>query len=336
MQAILRRPLWLALALLIPAPGAPGHAAANEIDAGLHPAGLVVHDASETLRDYCASDDSGRLWLVLPGGTRFELVTSTADPSIPNPGDGAFHPFDPAEVRGALAAIRFPLDRLRADIFLLPYPRRGALESAAGPGLVLLSPGVIEISREHQHAELVHEIGHVVHYEFLPEADVAGWTAYRRLRGIEDPLRYSASSVHCERPHEIFAEDFRYLMGGALANYSGSIENAALPTPDAVAGLEPFLMDLSGEAAVQPAIAVSPNPARGALVLSRGGISAAPLDLFDAAGRRLATLSAEPSGATTRWRWNGRDLSGRRAGPGVVFARVRGERGAGARVTLLP
>jgi hypothetical protein len=36
-----------------------------------------------------------------------------------------------------------------------------------------------------------------------------------------------------------------------------------------------------------------------------------------------------------RWSWDGRDQSGRRAGPGVVFARAR-DGSASTRLTLLP
>src|SRR4029077_17541903 len=66
-------------------------AAASELRASAaNVSGVIVHDASETLRDYCRSD-GGRLFLELPGGTRWELVTSTTDPIVTNPGDGSFH-----------------------------------------------------------------------------------------------------------------------------------------------------------------------------------------------------------------------------------------------------
>ena len=59
------------------------------------------------------------------------------------------------------------------------------------------------------------------------------------------------------------------------------------------------------------------------------------LDLFDLAGRRLATVAPQVGDGSVRWYWDGRDESGRRAGPGVVFARAR-DGSAQARVTLLP
>ena len=72
---------------------------ADELDAGSRPGGFTIIGPEQTLRDYCSTDGDGRLWFEIPGGMRFELVTSTADPVISNPGDGAFHPFDETEVR---------------------------------------------------------------------------------------------------------------------------------------------------------------------------------------------------------------------------------------------
>ena len=117
----------------------------------------------------------------------------------------------------------YPLDGVAADVFILPYPRRAGLTSAAGPGLILLSPGVYALPREQQHAEFVHELGHVVQYARLPDADAdVVETATAALRGITDVGRLLAPTpAHADRPHEIFAEDFRALFGGALATSTG-------------------------------------------------------------------------------------------------------------------
>jgi hypothetical protein len=307
-------------------------AAANELDSGSRTSGLTLHGPEETLREHCTTDPDGRLWLEIPGGMRFELVTSTADAEIANPGDGEFHPFDVDEVRAALAAVRFPTSDLRVDVFVLPYPRRGSLESAAGPGLILLSPGTWPIPREQQHAEFVHELGHVVQYQMLPDADGERWTIYRRLRGIESST-YAPSSAHADRPHEIFAEDFRALFGGSLACYSGTIENAALVHPAQVPGLREFIADLGGAPA---AIAFSawPNPTRGAVRFARIGGAAVDVDLFDPSGRRVATLGPLALGTTTYWTWDGRDLGGRPVAPGAYFARPRGPRAIATRIVV--
>jgi hypothetical protein len=81
---------------------------------------IVIRDAQETLRDWCRPDSQGVLWLVLPGGLTFELVTSTADPVISNHGDGSFHAFAAAEVSAALAAVGYPLDGVAAEVFICP------------------------------------------------------------------------------------------------------------------------------------------------------------------------------------------------------------------------
>jgi len=86
--------------------------------------GIVIHDAATTLRERCVVDESGVTWLGAPNGTRYELVTTTDDPAITNQGDGAFFPFDRAEVEAALAGVRYPLDGVVADVFILPFPRR--------------------------------------------------------------------------------------------------------------------------------------------------------------------------------------------------------------------
>lgn len=313
-------------------------AKANELGAGApggH-SGIVIHDAAETLASYCSSDAEGRLWLRLPGGQRFELVTTTSDPVIVNPGDGAFHTFSIGEVQSALAGIRYPLGGVTADVFILPYPRRGGLESAAGPHVILLSPGVRPLSREHQHAELAHELGHVVQYARMADTDVAAWERYRRLRGIVDESQYHASSPHADRPHEIFAEDFRALFADALANYSGTIENSTLEPPSEVAGLPEFMRELAGAAPLAVRLSAIPNPSRGALTFSRSGGAGAPLDLFDAAGRRVSTLAPGVAVGGVTWSWDGRDATGSHVPPGVVFARERGAPERSARITLRP
>jgi hypothetical protein len=333
MEPILRTSRVLRLVALAGLLAAP--ARANEVMAsGLTTSGrIVVHDAAETLRDWCRRDASGALRLELPGGLSFELVTSTSDPAVTNHGDGSFHPFDSGEVSAALGAVRYPLDGVAADVYILPYPRRAGLTSAAGPGLILLSPGVYPVPREQQHAEFDHELGHVVHYARLPDQDAA-WERYRALRGITDRGVYTCDATHADRPHEIFAEDFRVLFGDALANSTGSIENVSLDPPAQVRGLADFMLSLSG-AAPSVTLAVQPNPARGAVVFSRRSPAAVTLDLFDLAGRRLVSLAPEPGAGWVRWSWDGRDASGRPAGPGVVFARAR-DGSAQVRVTLLP
>lgn len=333
--AILRR---TGLGLLGTALGALMLAAvahSTELGAGATSGALAIHDADETLRDWCRADSEGRLWFEPAGGVRFELVTSVLDAAIANPGDGSFHPFERAEVEAALGELAYPVSGLRVDVFILPYPRRSGLESAAGPGLVLLSPGVRPLTREQQHAEVAHEIGHVVQYAKLPDSDSEGWTAYRRLRGIEDGTRYSGTASHENRPHEIFAEDFRALFGGATANYSGAIENAAITPPHQVDGLREFVLALAGPV-LRARLTGAPNPSRGAVTFARSGASLAVVDVVDVSGRRVATLAPRAVAGGTEWRWDGRDARGTARGPAIVFARERIAGATATRITLMP
>lgn len=279
-------------------------------------------------------------------GKEWALVTSTSDPVIGYAGSGSFHPASPDIVAGALADVSWPgMSHFVADLFLLPYPRRELLSSSADAGAIYLSPGVHPFSEGPLHSLTVHELGHLIHQEFLPDSDIQGWLQYRQLRGLTDTSKYYPSAIHKNRPHEIFAEDFRALFGGAKANYSDSIENSELTYPTLVPGLREFMAGLAGSAGVAqsapPAIslAAAPNPFRESTTLNLGspidGDGLAVIDILDAAGRLVCHLRPLAEG-TDKVGWNGRDAAGRPAASGVYYAHVvRGNASASTRLVLL-
>ncbi len=308
-------------------------ALANELSSAARANGIVIHSAEETLQNHCRWE-GGRLVFQVPGGASYELVTTTADPSIINKGDGEFHPYDVSEVRSALDGVRYPLERVSAEVFVLPYPRRNGLESAAGPGLILLAPGVRALSREQQHSEFTHELGHVVQYALIPDSDSSGWNRYRRTRGI-DAMGYGGSAPHADRPHEIFAEDFRVLFGDALANYSGTIENADLTYPTMVGGLQTFMLELASAPVAMSSLRIVGSGYRGSVQFARDGMGAATLDVYDVTGRHLTSLQPVATASGASWSWDGRDVTGRDVKGEVLFARARDGRGGVARITRL-
>lgn len=81
-------------------------------------------------------------------------------------------------------------------------------------------------------------------------------------------------------------------------------------------------------------LGVAPNPAIGRVRFALSGPPGpgAAIDIFSVSGRRVARL---PVGYSTRLEWNGRDDEGRRAPPGVYFARVGDSAVAGVRFVLL-
>jgi hypothetical protein len=245
-------------------------------------------------------------------------------------GDGAFHPMDRSEIEAAVRAIR-GVERLPdARIWVLPFPRRRVLVSSCHESTIFLSPGIRPVPAEHVHATVVHEIGHVVQHA-ISAPGASGWETYLRLRDLDED-RYHSGARHRDRPEEIFAEDFRYLMGGELATASGRIENPDLITPDLVPGLALwFRRGLQADGTEAPpgaARALSyPNPFRvgskGPLSVrfrSVAGTDRRPALVFDLHGRLVRALEdpqADRDGVV--FRWDGRDRSGRHVVSGAYF-----------------
>jgi hypothetical protein len=291
---------------------------------------VTVHTPDEVLARWTVRSGDA-LSFRGPHDESWAFITDINDPAILNRGPGAFLPVDPTLVQEALDAVTFPISNLTVDVYILPYPRRDLIPSSANGNSVFLSPGVAPVSVNHVHALVGHELGHMVHNQLLPDEDGPEWAKYRQIRGIEDTSIYNDGAMHRNRPHEIFAEDFRYLFGGAEANYSNSIENPNLPLPSHVPGLRDFMLALSGASTVgqqpfeSPSLALYPNPARARVSIALD--SAIPADgrpvtvnIFDVAGRLVARRD-QPS--DTRMEWDGRLDEGGLAGAGIYFVQVR-------------
>jgi hypothetical protein len=289
---------------------------------------VVIHTPEAVLSRYTETR-GGMLYFRPPQGGTWELITHIEDAAIANQGQGAFFPVDPALVRNAVASVTFPLAGVDAEIFILPYPRRALLPSNADRNAIYLSPGVAPLDEQRVHALVNHELGHVVQHQMFPETDADTWGTYCRLRGIEDETIYNERARHRDRPHEIFAEDFRFLFGGRLANYSGGIENPALPLPSTVSGLPAFLLGVAASSGVPDGVLpvldlqVSPNPATGPVRFALGETADAVfpvrIDVFDVQGRRVSTTVSDP---TSQVVWEARGQDGAPLPAGLYFVRA--------------
>jgi hypothetical protein len=104
-----------------------------------------------------------------------------------------------------------------------------------------------------------------------------------------------------------------------------------------VQGLAAFMQGVAAGVPGRPATRLTASSyAWGALSFARGGSQAAVLDVYDASGRRLASLEPSVAASGVSWRWDGRDASGRMVRGAVVFARPRDGVGGAVRVTRLP
>ena len=293
----------------------------NGIDATIYPPEYILDHL--TLR-------RGQEMLFLVDDVQYRLITDIADPMIANKGDGRFHPMAIDEVIAALRAIEMPNVPLPVRVFVLPYPRREVLDSSARGDLVMLTPGVREVSASTIHFTVTHEMGHIYQYRWMPDELAEVWDDYSARRGIGDPTVYHAAAIHRNRPHEVFAEDYRFLFGGSLSVSSGTIENPELALPTNVPGLDVFILALpeARRAAAPPRVVPTPNPFNPSTEIrvdfdGRARDRQVQVRVFDAQGRQVRKLyRGVLQGNQLRLRWNGQYQNGRRASSGVYFARL--------------
>jgi hypothetical protein len=289
-----------------------------------------------------ARDQDGRLLFRLSDGTCYELIEETGDPRIANAGDGSFHPADTDWVIDALASVDVAGENVDLDVevYVLPLPRSGYVESSACGGRIFISPGVREIARCLVAFTVTHELGHVFQRRYAPEGSGNAWNEYLKLRGIAGNVLSTEETPRASRPVEIFAEDFRYLFGGSESRYAGGIENQEIPAPDKVPGLEEYFTALVAPASLARAggpadapIALSnyPNPFNPSTTIRAvfSGPVPASADAIDVSIYRVdGSLVRRLRGGTIAAnefsvRWDGRDERGSAAPSGVYFYAIR-------------
>ena len=281
----------------------------------LHPAEAVSRSAAES--------SDGSLAFVSSSGVSLRLHLDPASLEFSNPARGAaFVPFAEHDVRQVLSQmVPAPGLELDVDVYLLPgldpkYPSSFCIGTE-----IFLNPGLDVVPLEVVAYTVAHEIGHAVQHARVPRGSAAsspGWAEYRRLRNLSPTIHHD-QAAHRDRPGEIFAEDFRVLFGGALANRSGSIENPDLPMPQSVPGLLEFFVRAFSFRPGQPAVltSLSPNPFNPATTIrielaARELVSSAALRVmvFDSRGRLVRDLGSVPPATAVDVPWNGRDDRG--------------------------
>lgn len=325
-------PLWALLVLLAAPTVALEVTSATGLRATIYTPEDIERDhlVQEGDRQYLRHPAIGELELVseAPGGR--ELVMPSAD-----------------VVAGALAAMRGFETDLHVQVFILPAFPRLVTSSFARQDAIFLAPAFGEQADEVLSYIVVHELGHVMCWATL-DGHPERWADYLELRGLtfqDDP----ASVPHADRNREIIAEDFRALFGGPLATASGTIENGALPHPEAVPGLRTFLrdhlQDIGSTPVATSASAVYPNPCREQArvemtlndALAKGATDTPQLEVYDLRGRLVRRING---GSVANGRvsvvWDGRDGSGRRAPSGLYLYRVAsGREQASGRLLLV-
>jgi hypothetical protein len=295
-------------------------------------AALDVYSAESTTERFLEERSSG-LYLRVEN-QEWEMITDPHDPALSTLGDGAFHPMRTDLVEEALAVVEPLAGSLSGRVLILPYPRRNNLKSSCEGSLLILSPGILEVAPEHVHATTIHEVGHLFQRTYAAEGSSA-WEQYLDLRGLRD-ARYSETSPHRDRPREIFAEDFRFLFGSALATTSGTIETPDLPLPSQVSGLREWFEELGRRPLPQELEAIQegavvPNPfRRGESTEIRFAMSdpqesrassetSSSAWVIDLSGRRVRQLAS--AGTPSRFVWDGKSDQALDVSAGVYFVR---------------
>jgi hypothetical protein len=171
---------------------------------------------------------------------KFEINPTNAQ------GDRKMLAVDQTEYRTALNEVNFPLAKVGAykvyflDYRLEDYASAMALTFKDDSTVVLGTYYPYSKSTIHQLA--VHELGHQVDFQLM---DSSKWETYKKLRGITDSSIYNNyTDVYENRPQEIFADDFRLLLGDEEAREAEHL-NTKLPNPESVPGLKEFFLSLA-------------------------------------------------------------------------------------------
>lgn len=331
------------MAFLAPALGILFFFAARA-DAAVTVAGVTVHSAEEVRSRFILHTDHGLVFRCPEG--EWELI-ETVSGLASNRGDGSFHSMNTTDVEDALRGLEFPLDGQNFDVYILPLPRKSELGSSSSGRAVFLSPGVLEYSAREIHFVTSHEAGHLVQSAWMPDGNEVLWARYRELRQISNTEVYCAGATHPNRPHEIFAEDFRFLFGDKEARYTGGIENTGLERPDNRPAIRQFFLALRADraraSARMAALASQPNPfvsstvltftigmasgsdaaAASALLEGAAGVPVT-LEVFSSDGRLVRKLlERQQLAGEFQVRFDGRDGGGHPLQAGVYFARLR-------------
>ena len=149
-----------------------------------------------------------------------------------------------------------------------------------------------------------------------------GMPIYTNFGGFNEEIPFSTGGALSGGQYQLIARTRANLFGSeGFPDYGSGSYDVVLTVESTVAAeetLEPSVTTLR----------VWPNPARG--VVHIDGIGVDDLAVFDAAGRRVRSLST----VTGRAVWDVRDGNGRRVSPGVYFVRPNDVTGSASRVLI--
>ena len=316
--------------------------------AGRSAAEVRIVGAEEVRARYCR-EDGGRLYLVLPGLAPEELITSTADPAVANPGDGTFHPLDRdwSRLRSQASISRSTVWTPRCTSCRIRDGRVSSRRRPTAPFFLLRAPCPFRRRRFMPSSPMSSDTSSST--PSLPKGSPA-WSAYLKLRGLAVDVL-----LRGPRSRRAAARDLRRGLprpgASDLARGDGSVENASHGPADddrrpgrvhrRPAGPRPShrahrrLRGRPLRGGVPEPVPPRRDDRGGARAGHRRAARERTFQIVDARGRvvRRESVPASSDGSAT-WRWDGRGEGGVELASGTYFVHTAGESGRATRIVF--
>lgn len=174
---------------------------------------IKIYDTQDSMNSTVINDGKSIMLKQDWFGMRFELDSSGIYR------DRKVVAVDSDEYEKALQEVNFDISKIGAyNVYFLDYKLKDygtAMALSFTDNSVVVFGTHKKLSKRTVHRLAVHELGHQVDFRLMDEQK---WAEYKKIRGIEDASKYNDfAEDHSNRPQEIFAEDFRLVMGGEAA-----------------------------------------------------------------------------------------------------------------------
>lgn len=199
---------------------------------------IKLHSLTESKEEIIQKENNKSMLIQEWYGLRFQVGTSVKSTK-------AAKTVKISEYQKAFEQVKFNIEKIGSyDVYFLDtqltdYSNVMALSFMDDTAVVFGTTKYMTKTKIHRLA--IHELGHQVDFSLMNEDK---WSEYKEIRGIENGNKYNNnSSIYVDRPQEIFAEDFRIILGGSYAAKTAHM-NKTLENPNSNKELVEFFNEL--------------------------------------------------------------------------------------------